>query len=123
MKNVIFVLMLLVTTVSAKAQLNGTKWRGNVNVPEDVTVLLDFQKQTLEMTAMDGNQLESMSYTVKGDTILLKKLSGGSPCDLDSTFKVKYTINDDKLSITPLTDDCEGRQRAWQKQPFTKVKD
>lgn len=123
MKNVIFVLMLLVTTVSAKAQLNGTKWRGNVNVPEDVTVLLNFQKQTLEMTAMDGNQLESMSYTVKGDTILLKKLSGGSPCDLDSTFKVKYTINDDKLSITPLTDDCEGRQRAWQKQPFTKVKD
>ncbi len=75
------------------------------------------------MTAMDGNQLDSMSYTVKGDTILLKKLSGGSPCDLDSTFKVKYTINDDKLSITPLTDDCEGRQRAWQKQPFTKVKD
>jgi hypothetical protein len=123
MKNVIFVLMLLVATVSAKAQLNGTKWRGNVNVPEDVTVLLNFQKQTLEMTAMDGNQLESMSYTVKGDTILLKKLSGGSPCDLDSTFKVKYTINDDKLSITPLTDDCEGRQRAWQKQPFTKVKD
>lgn len=123
MKNVIFVLMLLVTTVSAKAQLNGTKWRGNVNVPEDVTVLLNFQKQTLEMTAMDGNQLESMSYIVKGDTILLKKLSGGSPCDLDSTFKVKYTINDDKLSITPLTDDCEGRQRAWQKQPFTKVKD
>ncbi len=123
MKNVIFVLMLLVTTVSAKAQLNGTKWRGNVNVPENVTVLLNFQKQTLEMTAMDGNQLESMSYTVKGDTILLKKLSGGSPCDLDSTFKVKYTINDDKLSITPLTDDCEGRQRAWQKQPFTKVKD
>ncbi len=123
MKNVIFVLMLLVATVSAKAQLNGTKWRGNVNVPEDVTVLLNFQKQTLEMTAMDGNQLESMSYTVKGDTILLKKLSGGNPCDLDSTFKVKYTINDDKLSITPLTDDCEGRQRAWQKQPFTKVKD
>lgn len=123
MKNVIFVLMLLVTTVSAKAQLNGTKWRGNVNVPEDVTVLLNFQKQTLEMTAMDGNQLESMSYTVKGDTILLKKLSGGSPCDLDSTFKVKYTINYDKLNITPLTDDCEGRQRAWQKQPFTKVKD
>lgn len=123
MKNVIFVLMLLVATVSAKAQLNGTKWRGNVNVPENVTVLLNFQKQTLEMTAMDGNQLESMSYTVKGDTILLKKLSGGSPCDLDSTFKVKYTINDDKLSITPLTDDCEGRQRAWQKQPFTKVKD
>ncbi len=123
MKNVIFVLMLLVATVSAKAQLNGTKWRGNVNVPEDVTVLLNFQKQTLEMTAMDGNQLESMSYTVKGDTILLKKLSGGSPCDLDSTFKVKYTINYDKLSITPLTDDCEGRQRAWQKQPFTKVKD
>ncbi len=123
MKNVIFVLMLLVTTVSAKAQLNGTKWRGNVNAPEDITVLLNFQKQTLEMTAMDGNQLESMSYTVKGDTILLKKLSGGSPCDLDSTFKVKYSIKDDKLSITPLTDDCEGRQRAWQKQPFTKVKD
>ena len=123
MKNLIFVLVLLFTAVSAQAQLEGTKWRGDMNVPENMTILLKFQKQTLDMISLDGDQLESMLYTIKGDTLLLKKLSGGSPCNLDSIFKIKYTIKDDMLSITPLTDDCEGRERAWHKQPFTKVKD
>lgn len=42
MKNIIFVLVLLFTAVSAHAQLDGTKWRGNMSVPEDISVLLNF---------------------------------------------------------------------------------
>lgn len=124
MNKPLFTLFLFFIAISTKAQLNGTKWQGYMDVPNELPVLLNFHTGILDMTDPAGEtQYESMSYVIKGDTIVLKKLSGGSPCDINSTGKTMFSIKENKLTITPLVDECEMRQRAWHKEPFVKVKE
>ncbi len=124
MKKPLFTLFLFFVAFSTHAQLTGTKWNGYMDVPTELPVLLNFHAGILDMTDPAGEtQYESMSYITKGDTIIVKKLSGGSPCDINSIAKLTFSIKDDKLTIIPVIDECEMRQRAWHKQPFVKVKD
>lgn len=121
MKKVIVMLTVVFMAVSAKAQLADTKWKGAIFAPSQLPMILTFKKDTLAMTTPDGAPFETMSYTVKDDVITLKKLSGQSPCSVNGTFTVKYTLKTDKLTIIPLTDDCERRSAAWGNEPFDKV--
>jgi len=124
MKNVIFTLILFLVAISAKSQLVGTKWKGNVNLPNPTPVIMNFQKDVAELTfAMNGSPLESASYSIKKDTIIFKKLFGGSPCAGNSVYTVKFSITDDKLSIVPIADECEQRLNAWTKEAFVRVKE
>jgi hypothetical protein len=123
MKKLFFLSMFTLIGLLAQAQLTSSKWNGSLNVPELVPVALTFKSDTLEVIyAENGEVLETMSYKVSGDTLLLKKISGGSPCPDGSTFKVKYSIKQEHLVITPLSDDCPMRSESWTKEPFVRIK-
>jgi hypothetical protein len=108
----------------AHAQLANSKWSGTIAGPDIMSAILSFKTDTLEVIAAEsGDPLETMSYKISGDTLLLKKISGGSPCPEGSSLKVKFIIQRDNLLITPLSDDCEMRSKSWTKDPFVKVKE
>lgn len=124
MKHLLLLLAFLFVGGHAQAQIANTKWSGNLAVPEVVSVTLNFKADTFEVYMLENNELlESMSYKISGDTLLLKKASGGSPCPDGSEFKLKFSIKAEQLLLTLLSDDCVERAAAWTNEPFIKIKE
>ena len=124
MKSIAASMLFMCLGIVAQAQIANTKWTGNLMVPDPAAVNLSFKADVFEVYIAENNQLlETMSYKISGDTILLRKTSGGSPCPDGSTFTLKYAIQGDQLLLTLLSDECPERAGAWTKEPFTKLKE
>lgn len=102
----------------APESLANTKWTGTFNVPESTTGILEFGKDTV-ILYVDNDALETMLYKQSGDTLTLKKISGGSPCG-EETGDYKYGIKDNRLTIALLKDECGVRANAFSAEGYKK---
>ena len=122
---VIFVLFILAAvTHPAQAQnpLTGTAWQGQAYIPDEETIILYFKADSVSMFIAPHMILgETMVYTVKADTLTLRKISGNSPCDTQGTGTLQFKIEKDEMTVKSLSDDCRARKVAWIDKPFQKV--
>ena len=115
------VLCLSVSCVSV-AQLTKTKWKGSMLIPDETETIVSFSKDTMLAFIGKGETLlETSTYTVKGDTLLLKSVSGSSQCGPQTIGVYRWAIKGSSLSISPVTDDCSRRFQAWSNQPFVRM--
>ena len=114
----IFILPALSWKDPAANNLVKTKWRGVILVPTPIDGLFEFRKDSLLLYSND-KVVETMSYETKGDTLLLKKLSGASPCN-DEVGKYKCEIKDNVLTLTVLKDDCTVRSSCFSPYGYKK---
>lgn len=105
--------LFLLLSIPAAAQLKDSKWIATFNIPSEVSCYMEFKKDTLNMIEV-GNDvlLEQMAYTLKSDTLILHKLSGGSPCENDAKGIYRWKIDNTTLKWILISDDCEGRSAA-----------
>jgi len=116
--SVIFVLL----SSTINAQLTDTKWKNFMNIPDPYETIMHFKKDTAILTlAADGSIVETMIYSVSKDTLRLTKVSGLSPCN-DNAGLYRIQIKDDKLTIAPISDDCNDRANAFKPEPWTREK-
>ena len=93
-----------------------------MNIPDPYETILHFKKDTAILTlAADGSLIETMIYSVSKDTLRLTKVSGLSPCT-DNAGLYRIQITDDKLTIAPISDDCNDRANAFKPEPWTREK-
>lgn len=112
--------VLLSTTINA--QLTDTKWKNFMNIPDSYETIMHFKKDTaILILAADGSIVETMIYSVSKDTLRLTKVSGLSPCN-DNAGLYRIQIRDDKLTIAPISDDCNDRANAFRPDPWTREK-
>lgn len=110
--------------LGASAQITNTKWKGTLNIPSPAECVMDFKKDTVYLNiAADNSLIETMLFTVKGDTLTLVKVSGMSPCSGDSKGLYRLEFKDDKLYIKPLSDDCQDRLDAFTPDAWIRQKD
>ena len=126
MKGLVIILLLALPAVTAAAlaqnPLAGTAWQGQAFIPDEKTIVLSFKADSLSMFIVPHMILgESMVYTVEADTITLRKISGGSPCNAQGIGKLQFTIVKDQMTIKSLSDSCQARKVAWTDKPFQKV--
>lgn len=117
--------VLCFTLLGAKAQLINTKWKGQVSIPDLRPVLWQFERDTLRVFFTDSSEkTEIMLYqdNPAGRSMTITKLSGGSPCANGVMAMYDYTITDDKLSLWPKKDTCNGRVDAINGVAFARVK-
>jgi hypothetical protein len=98
--------------------LVNTKWKGTLFVPGAVEGMFNFGKDTVSINLGD-QVLETMSYQTKGDTVFLKKLSGGSPCN-DEIGQYKYVIKQNVLTFSVIKDDCDARPPSFSPDGYVK---
>lgn len=115
---IIFIVPALSWKDPAANNLIQTKWRGVILVPTPIDGLFEFKKDSLLLYSND-RIVETMSYEIKSDTLLLKKLSGASPCN-DEIGKYKYEVKDDLLTLTVLKDDCATRSSCFSPDGYKK---
>lgn len=114
----IFIVPALSWKDPAANNLIQTKWRGVILVPTPIDGLFEFKKDSLLLYSND-RIVETMSYETKGDTLLLKKLSGASSCN-DEVGKYKCVVKDDVLTLTVLKDDCAARSSCFSPDGYKK---
>lgn len=126
MKGFIMIILLILADVTLHAQaqnpLTGTAWQGQAYIPDEETIILHFKADNVFMFIAPHMILgETMVYTVKADTLTLRKTSGNSPCDTEGTGALQFTVDKDEMTIKSLSDDCRARKVAWIDKPFKKV--
>ncbi|HEX9956315.1 MAG TPA: hypothetical protein VGA96_03635 [Fibrella sp.] len=126
MKTLLVSLLLTLAAVTLHAQaqnpLAGTAWQGQAYVPDEATIILHFKADSVSMfIAPDMILGETMAYTVKADTLTLRKISGNSPCDTRGIGTLQFTLKNDDMTVKSLADDCRARKVAWGDKPFRKV--
>lgn len=121
MKNFLFLFLVVMAVGSANAQIENTSWKGIYNIPDPTQMVLQFKKDTLLLNYFeDGSNAEMMNYQMKGDTLIMTKISGISPCDgIKGSYKL--SVKDDKLFMTLIEDSCDARASAMPQQPLVKV--
>ena len=115
--------------------LAGTSWKGTANVPDPLTCVLRFTKDTIRLlyvdnseikisdglggsrvvTGKDSASLEAMTWRQSGDTIELQKVVGGSPCGWE---KGRYRVQTagGKLQFILIEDPCSARPYALREE-------
>lgn len=126
MKRLLVIVLSTVAAVALRAQaqnpLAGTAWQGQAYAPNEVTIILHFKADSVSMFIVPEMILgETMAYTVKADTLTLRKISGNSPCDTQGIGTLQFTIRNDDMTLKSLADDCPARKVAWGEKPFRKV--
>jgi hypothetical protein len=110
--------------------LTNTKWKGMIRIPADSVgtlkpfgVTWTFSKDTATVT-YDDNVMEPevMVYKTKGQQMMLKKVSGSVPCNNTDVLTCTYSIKNDQLLMTRVSDECVPRGHADASQPFDRVK-
>jgi hypothetical protein len=121
MKIILSLVLVLLATASVKAQYENTSWKGIYMIPDPTELVLQFKQDTLLLNYFaDGSNVETMNYTIKGDTLTMTKISGISPCE-DIKGVYKLAIKNDQLFMTLIEDDCHERASAMPQQPLVKL--
>lgn len=112
----------LTATAQVKNQLANTAWQGTVETSKVVDVVLRYGVDTMTMyTVSDKQLLETMTYTMKGDSLTWKKVSGTSPCDTQGIGIYQVMIKNDEMVLKLLKDDCPLRSGSLLPKPFKKI--
>ena len=125
MKTLFFLVIALSLSFSLSAQstdslhLTNTKWSGIVHAPDDMDAVFYFTKDTLTLFGSSEEIIEQMSYSLRSDTLTLKKISGLSYCG-DEAGVYKISITDNKLSFVSIADACDMRKGAFA-NPYTLI--
>ncbi|SFI05547.1 hypothetical protein [Halpernia frigidisoli] len=130
-KTFLLLLFLFLGFNTLSAQLENTVWKGTFMVPTPIESVLEFGKDTVNLKFAEGFVInsnsdeeltEKMSYKIDKDTIAFQKISGGSPCDAKAVGVYRFQLNDNKLSLAMIKDDCVERSSAFPEEPMTAVK-
>lgn len=121
MKKSLILIFVSALFAGAKAQYTNTSWKGTYYIPDATDMILQFKQDTLLLNYFeDGSNAELMNYQIKGDTLIMTKISGISPCDgIKGSYKL--SVKDDKLFMTLIEDSCDARASAMPQQPLVKV--
>jgi hypothetical protein len=112
MRRMFVTALIVFMAFAANAQLANTKWKGTLNVQGGMDVLFDFNSDTLDVSSAEsGESIEAMKYTATDSVITLTKLFGQSQCD-SSPGNYKYTLENNELILSLISDECPDRSGA-----------
>jgi len=98
----------------AQIPISNTKWKGHIEIPQALDIILEFKNDSLIATSAEGMELEVMFFSQVKDTLRLKKLNGQSPCDhtTEGYYRLEWAENGDKLLLHLVKDDCADRAKS-----------
>lgn len=110
MKKIITIVVIAFISISVKAQLTNTKWKGTLQLDSPTEVIMDFKTDTLQaITTSDNMPIETMRFSVKDNILSLWKITGQSDCATDTECKYKFEIKEGNLTLILVEDDCDDR--------------
>ncbi|QOW11693.1 hypothetical protein Q73A0000_15660 [Kaistella flava (ex Peng et al. 2021)] len=104
-----------------KNDLENTAWYGVANIPTAENVTFKFTDNEFKVYVKD-KVVEEMKYKVNNDSLIITKIIGGSPCPVNSKGIYQYSIENQKLSLKFISEECDSRQYNLNISNFVEVK-
>ena len=121
-KKIFFLLFLSLAAFAGKAQFKNTKWKATLQLQELTDAIFDFRTDTLRaILVADSSVLETMTYTVQGDALKLKRVSGQSGCDNETVGVYHFKITNNQLSLSLADDPCNERSPVLDHTTWAKL--
>ena len=95
--------------------INNTKWDARVTIPQAIYVRLEFARDTFFITRLNGRVAEESYFSQRNDSLLIRKLSGVTPCSTgyEVWYKIEWIENGTKFLFHNLNDTCRQRVNSW----------
>jgi prolyl oligopeptidase len=108
MKYLFVFLLLLPVRGLCQMRIDNTKWLVHLESLASQDFHLVFTNDSLLILGQNGLALESMSFSVNADSLLIRKVSGKVPCDKGSEgmYKIKWQGNGERFSLEKIYDQC-----------------
>lgn len=126
MKIIITATLFLMIVVSSSAQnsLSNTSWKGVMLIPAATDVRLNFKKDSLFLTTEAGEEIGTLIFSQRGDTLTIRKIWGSSPCPEESqgVYRIEWIGKDKKIQLHGINDECEGRIGVYTMYTFERLR-
>ena len=109
-------MLLLIFSANSQSSLVNTKWKGKTEFPSLAEVQLEFKTDSFSFFfSQDTSRPELMTFSQRNDSLLLKKISGISPCadGTEAWYRIEWLENGEKFLLHDLSDICRGRVRCF----------
>jgi hypothetical protein len=126
MKPLIVIAIPMVVALPVLSQtISSSKWKGTLLIPDAVDVNLTFKKDTLYITNQNNQEVGTIFFTQRNDTIMIRKVSGPSPCpeQAEGLYKIDWMENGNKFRLYGIADECEGRIGVFTINTFQRIRD
>jgi hypothetical protein len=125
MKITLSVAFVIFFAFQSSAQISNSKWKGIFLIPHAVDVTLNFKKDTLYLEDENGQRFGSLVFSCRGDTLMITKISGSSPCPEQSkgSYRVEWLEKGEKFLLHAISDECEGRAGVYTTNPYKRIPD
>ena len=124
---ILLVVVLLLTgwNLFSQSSVSNTNWKGHIENPQPLDVVIEFKNDSLIVTSAEGVELEVMSFSQSKDTLKLRKLNGQSPCDFttEGIYILNFTNSGDTVIFYPITDHCKARAMSISPVVYSRVKE
>ena len=122
---IIVTLQFIAIDLFAQNSISNTKWKGHIENPQALDIVLEFKNDSLIATSAEGMELEVMFFSQTKDTLKLRKLNGQSPCDIttEGIYILNFTNSGDTVIFYPITDHCKARATSISPVVYSRVKD
>jgi|SRR5215813_2391832 len=110
----IIVLLILATVVRAEGFKKGTY----SITAGDVKWSLKYDDSGKVTVSRNGEVVVEATYKVKADELEVTDEKGPMACDRAQTGKYKWKLEGKNLTLTKVTDECDGRSSALTAQPW-----
>ena len=113
MKKFLIIVMVQLAGLIAVSQISisNTQWLVHTEMPQPRDLVLDFKKDTLKLLDEQGNETGSATFMQHNDSLLIRKVSGRSPCrdGSEGWYRIEWLENGDKFFLHILNEDCPYR--------------
>jgi len=113
MKKLLFLVTAQLFALIAVSQfsISNTKWMLHNEIPQPGDLIMDFKKDTFSTFLMNGTEIGRGIFSQHNDTVLIRKLSGSSPCPVGSEgwYRIEWLENGEKFLLHLIKDECDAR--------------
>jgi hypothetical protein len=122
---IVIILSFISLNLSAQTTISNTKWKAILLIPHAVDVTFTFKKDTLFMTAESSVEVGTLIFFQQGDTLMIKKVSGPSPCpeQVQGIYLINWLEVGKKFRLSGISDECESRIPVFTSNPFERMLD
>ena len=124
MKCGLILMIIILSSGNLKSQtISNSNWKGTLLIPYAVDVKFTFKKDTLYITTETGQEVGTLLFTQRNDTLMIRKISGSSPCpeQTQGIYRIEWSEKGNKFRLHGISDECEGRIGVFTLNPFERI--
>lgn len=126
MKCGLILLIIILSSENLKSQtISNSNWKGTLLIPYAVDVKFTFKKDTLYITTETKQEVGTLVFTQRNDTLMIRKISGSSPCpeQTQGIYRIEWLEKGNKFRLHGISDECEGRIGVFTVNSFERIRE